>query len=67
MVGYMGYHSPDVGLLVILLKLISLFLAAISSYWRDIQHALSEFYEGAALDGDVQICQVVQEEVDELF
>ena len=45
--------SPDVCFLVVLLKLISFFLAAISAYWRDIQHPLSELYEGASFDWDV--------------
>ena len=45
--------SPDVGLLVVLLKFVPLLLAAIATNGRDVDHAVAELNEGAPLDGDV--------------
>lgn len=50
---------PDVRLLIIHFKSIALLLAAVSANWRDIQHAIPELNEGATLDGDVQVGDVV--------
>ena len=59
--------SPNVGFLVVLLKLITLLLTAIPPNWRNIQHSLSKLYECAALDWNVKIRNIMQEEIDELL
>jgi hypothetical protein len=58
-------RAPDVGLLVVLLKLVALLLAAVAADGRHVHHARAELDERAALDGDVQVRDVVQDEVDE--
>ena len=58
---------PDASLQVKALKLVALFLAAVAADGRDIEHAVPELDEGAALDGDVQVSDVVQDEVDQLL
>ena len=57
----------DLGLLIILLKGIALIGASIPANGADIDHAIAELDEGAALDGDVEVGNVVQAEVGELL
>lgn len=54
-------------LLVESLKVVSLLCASIATNRGDIDHAVSELNKGSALDGDIQIGDVVQAEVDELL
>eukprot|EP00963_Diacronema_lutheri_P000513 scaffold26_cov397-Pavlova_lutheri.AAC.13 len=54
-----------VGCLIELFKGIPLFLAAIPSDGRYVQHPIPELHEGSSLDGDVQICDVMKDEVDQ--
>ena len=53
------------GSLVELLELIALLLRAVAPDWAHVNHAVAELDEGAALDRDVEISDVVQDEVDE--
>lgn len=55
------------GLLVVLLKLVALLVAGIAANGADIDHAVAELDKGAALDGDVEVGNVVQAKVDELL
>lgn len=55
------------GLLVESLEVVSLLGAGITTNRGDIDHAISEFNKGSTLDGDIQIGNVVQTEVDELL
>jgi hypothetical protein len=49
------------------LKVISFLLAAVSADWGNIQHAIPKLHESAAFYGDVQVCYIMQDEIDELL
>ena len=53
--------------LVILLKVKSLLEVSITADWADIDHAIAELDECTALDGNVEIGDVVQYELDQLL
>jgi hypothetical protein len=57
----------DLVLLVIGLVLASLAVGDVTADGADVDHAVTELNEGAALEGDVEVRNVVQDEVDELF
>lgn len=57
----------DLGLLVIGLKLVALLVAGITTDRADVDHTVAELDEGAALDGDVKIGNVVEDKVGELL
>lgn len=52
---------------VILLILVSLLCAGITTDRRDVDHAIAELDEGSSLDWNVQIRNVVQDEANELL
>lgn len=54
-------------LVIILLKLVAFLLGAIAADGRDVDKPRPVLDEGAALDGDVQICDVVQAVVEKHF
>lgn len=58
---------PNVSLLVIFLKFTALLLRAVTSNWGYIEHALAKLDKGASLEGDVEVCYVVKDKVDEGF
>ena len=58
---------PNLGLLVKSLKIVALLDAGVPADGADVDHAVPELDEGAALDGDVEVGDVVQAEVDELL
>lgn len=45
----------------------ALLIRAITANWADIDHGVAEFNEAATLDWNVQVCNVVQDEVNQLF
>ena len=49
------------------LELIALLLAAVAPDGADVEHAVAELHEGAALDWDVEVGDVDEDEVDELL
>ncbi len=61
------FNPPDPSLLIKLFEVIALFLAAVTPNRRHIEHAVPELDERAALDGNIQISDVMQAEVDELL
>ena len=54
-------------LFVILLKIVPLLDAGVAANGRHINHAVAELDEGAALDGDVQVGDVMQDEAHQLL
>lgn len=64
---HVDHLGPNIGLLVVPFKLVSFFLAAIPADRRNVQHPVSELDEGTPLDGNVQIGDVMQHEIDEGF
>jgi hypothetical protein len=58
---------PHLVHLVVRLKLLPLVIAGIPTNWRHVDHAVAELQERAALDGDVEVGDVVQDEVDQLL
>ena len=50
-----------------LLKVIALLAAAVAPNRRDVEHTLAELDEGATLHGDVQVCKISQDPVDQFF
>lgn len=58
---------PDVVLLVVFLIVIPLLRARVPADGADVDHAVAELNECAALDGDVQVGNVVQAESDQLL
>ena len=59
--------APDARSEVKLLKLVPLLLAAVAADGGHVEHAITELDEGATLDGDVQVSDVVQHKVDQLL
>ncbi len=59
--------GPDAVLEIVLLEGEALLEIGIAADRRDVDHAVAELDKGAALDGDVEVGDVVQDEVDELF
>ena len=57
--------APDTCFVIVLLELVTLFLATVAPDGRHIQHAIGELDEGTPLDGDVQVRDVVQHAVNE--
>ena len=55
------HGGPDVVLDVVLLVLIALLGGGVTADGRDIDHAVAELDEGATLDGDVEVGDVVQD------
>ena len=53
--------------LIILLELVALLLGAVAADGADVDHAVAELDEGAALDRDVEVGDVAEDEVDEFF
>lgn len=64
---YCNKLLPNLMLIVILVIIVSLLNTCISSNWADIDHAITILDERASLDGNIQVCDVVQQEFDELF
>ena len=60
-------HAPDASFQIKIIESHTLFLAAIAADRRDIQHAIPELDEGAALDWNVQVSNVVQDKIDKLL
>ncbi len=58
---------PHLGALVVRLKLVALLVARVAADGADVDHAVAELDEGAALDGDVEVGNVVQDKVGELL
>ena len=59
--------GADASLLVEGLVLLPLGQAGIPADGTDVDHAVAEFDKGATLDGQVEVGDVVQDEVDELL
>lgn len=59
--------GPDAVLEVVLLKGEALLEIRVAADGGDVDHAVAELDERAALDGDVEVGDVVQDEVDELL
>lgn len=55
------------GVLVVGLKLVALLVAGVTADGADVDHAVAELDKGAALDGDVEVGNVVQHKVGELL
>ena len=55
----------DLMLEVELLEVVALLAAAVAPDGRDVEHAVAELDEGATLDRDVQVGDVVQDEIDQ--
>lgn len=53
--------------LIVRLVVVALLDARVAADGRDVDHAVAELDKGAALDGDVEVSDVVQAEVDELL
>lgn len=49
------------------LEVVALLGRGVAANWRDVDHAVAELDEGAALDGDVEVGDVVQAELDKLL
>lgn len=64
-----GSHKllSDLGILVKLLKVVALLVAGVTANGADVDHAIAEFDKGTALDGDVEVGDVVEAEVCELL
>ena len=58
---------PDAMNVVILLESISLLLATVPTYRRHVQHSISKFNERSSLHWYVNVCYLLQREVDELL
>ncbi len=58
---------PDLGVLVVVLELEALLVARVTANGADVDHAVAELDKGSALDGDVEVGNVVQAKVDELL
>lgn len=58
---------PDLCVLVERLKVVSLLSAGVTTHGANVDHSIAEFNEGAALDGDVEISNVVEDEVGKLL
>mmetsp|Transcript_13087 Transcript_13087/g.15804 ORF Transcript_13087/g.15804 Transcript_13087/m.15804 type:complete len:218 (+) Transcript_13087:337-990(+) len=58
---------PHPSTLIKLLELIAFFLTAVASNRRYVEHASTEFDEGPSLDGDLEIRDIVENEVDKLL
>lgn len=57
----------DLGLLVVGLEVMTLLVAGVTTDRRDVDHAVAELDEGATLDGDIEVGNVVQAEVGKLL
>ena len=57
----------DLGLLVVLVEGEALGVGSVPADGADVDHAVAELNKGAALDGDVEVGDVVQAEVGELL
>lgn len=57
----------DLGVLVVGLKLVALLVAGVAADGADVDHAVAELDKGAALDGDVEVGNVVEDKVGELL
>jgi len=60
----LGAHLVD---LVVGLKVVALLGGGVAADGRDVDHAVAVLDEGAALDGDVEVGDVVQDEAHELL
>lgn len=58
---------PDLRVLVERLKVVSLLSAGVTTDGANVYHPIAEFNERAALDGDVEISNVVEDEVGKLL
>ena len=58
---------PDLGLVVKGVKVVPLLGGSVPADGADVDHAVAELDKGAPLDGDVEVGDVVQAEVDELL
>ncbi len=63
---FRSLHQP-ITYVVILLELISLTLRTVPTDWTDINHSRPIFYKGSPLNGNIQLRQILQAEVDELL
>lgn len=52
---------------IVLLVLVALLDAGVTTNWADIDHAVAELDKGTALLGDLEVGNVVQDELDELL
>jgi hypothetical protein len=57
----------DLGLFIVLLEVLALLGGGVPADGADVDHAVAELDEGAALDGDVEVGDVVEGEVGELL
>lgn len=48
-------------------EVVPFFLAAISSDWTNVEHAVTILDEGSSLDGDFQVSDVPQAKVDDIL
>ena len=55
----------DEGSLIVILKLISLSLGAVSADRANIDHTITELNESSSLDGDIKVGDVVKDEVNQ--
>lgn len=59
--------SPNLGVLIIGLKVVTFLVAGVTTNWADINHSVSELDKGATLDRYIKIGNVVEAEVDKLL
>jgi hypothetical protein len=57
----------DLGILVVLLEVVSFLCASVTADGADVNHAVAELDKGSALDGNVEISDVVEDKVGELL
>jgi hypothetical protein len=57
----------DLGILVVLLKVVSFLCAGVTADGTDVDHAVTELDEGSTLDGNVEISDVVEDKVGKLL
>jgi hypothetical protein len=57
----------DLGILVVLLKVVSFLCAGVTANRADVDHAVAELDKGSTLDGNIEISDVVEDKVGKLL
>lgn len=48
-------------------KFVSFLKCRVTTMWTDVHHSIPELHKGPSLDGNVEVCDVVQDEVDKFL
>lgn len=62
-----NHRFADLGLLIVGFKIVTFLVARVTADGGDVDHAVAELNKRAALDGDVEVGNVVQAEVGKLL